>query len=493
MVRNPNEFSYGMDVATGRRVSFPRSAHDGKMLQIRGITGGGKSMLMTQLHLQYLEPYTIGRQKSLSPLCIIDLGGDLFGFNMIKKRCEELGRTFKWLSLDPLDQSFTFDPLQGCQSLAGSASRKANFVTAGLNLAYAEGFGTGYFGRLNFSTIREAFVRLEKKGVASPSLHQLGEELSLMAKRQKGSKEAAEALYALDQLLDYDVLTPNPDPSQRIDIAEALEECHVLYFFLPTLQEPMAARAVGTLAAWSVIHAAAHRQKTGKAPRTIPLTIDEAAQIVHGQSFQDALVLSRKYGIRISVLYQSEAQLKSSRGTDMSQVVADNCSIKAFFSTDTKKNGEIDSLLGHSKSEIVPRLGYSQSGLKTTTSQQEHEEPILKRNDVVDCSSTFGEYYLVFHEGGHREPIRVRSEFPTTKEVHAELSNRPIPPKVASVSQPTAQPAAAPAATGQRVTLKPPLGPPAALPQQAANNSNLLSKLLASLKIEEAWKLGSSS
>ena len=175
---------------------------------------------------------------------------------------------------------------------------KRIFVTAGLNLAYSEGFGTGYFGRLNLSTIREAFVRLEAKGVAAPSLIELGEELTLMAKSKRNNREAAEALYALDQLLDYPALVDRGDASSRIDVDLALEEAHVLYFFLPTLQETLAARAAGTLAAWSVINAAAHRKKTGLPSRNIPLIIDEAAQIAQGQSFQDALVLSRKYGIR---------------------------------------------------------------------------------------------------------------------------------------------------------------------------------------------------
>jgi len=479
-IKKTNGICYGTEVATGKRIAFPREAHRGKMMQTRGETGGGKSLLTTALALQYLLPYTVTGQQVFDPLVFLDFGGDLFSFHAIKEECERLGRTFKWLSLDPLDESFHFDPLQSCKSLAGSSGRKANFVTAGLNLAYSEGFGTGYFGRLNLSTIRESFVRLEAKGVAAPSLIELGEELMLMAKSKRNNREAAEALYALDQLLDYPALVDRGDASSRIDVDLALEEAHVLYFFLPTLQETLAARAAGTLAAWSVINAAAHRKKTGKAPRNIPLIIDEAAQIAQGQSFQDALVLSRKYGIRKHIIHQSEAQLKNARGTDMSQVVRDNCAIKAFFMTNTSsKGGELDDLQGYSQDETVPRYGTSRTGLRTTTSEQEREESRLKRNTVINVNDTFGEYFLIFKTGkGHSEPLRLMSEFPATKARHAELSERPLP----------SRPVPVPTTPVEVVTSKQKQRS-AKLDPCRSERHKKISELLNQLQLEERWKL----
>ncbi len=139
--------------------------------------------------------------------------------------------------------------------------------------------------------------------------------------------------------------------------------------------------------------------------------------------------MCRKYGIRIHIVHQSEAQLRSARGTDMSQVVKDNCAIKRRFTTDTgKRSGELDDLQSHSKLEKVPRLGTSQSGLKTTTSQQEQDEPKLKRDDVIDVNTEFGRYYLLFNDGkGHREPIEVVSEFPTSQAEYDRLSTTPLP------------------------------------------------------------------
>lgn len=479
MAKRGDMICYGTEVGTGRPVVFQKTSHQGKMMLTRGETGGGKSVLMAALLLQFLLPQMVGRSEVYSPVVVIDLGGDLFMANLLMDECERLGRTFRWLSLDPRDDSFTFDPLQSCNSLVGSCGRKANFVTAGLNLAYSEGFGTGYFGRLNLSTIREAFVQLEAKGIVAPGLVELGEELSLMAKRNRNSREAAEALYALDQLLDYEVLTRSNHAERLIDIDLALEQSHVLYFFLPTLQETLAARAVGTLAAWSVINAASHRKKRGLPTRTIPLVLDEAAQIAHGQSFQDALVLSRKYGIRKHILYQSEAQLRSARGTDMSQVVRDNCAIKAFFTTDTNPKGsELADLQGYSEDETVPRRGTSVSGLRTTTSEHESEEPRVKRNQVIRVNQTFGEYFLVFKDGkGHREPIHVMSEFPTSLAKHVELSDRPLPakPQVASDRRTASISSHAPTMT--------------VADSNRDHRHKMLTKLIRTIQQEEKWKL----
>ena len=164
----------------------------------------------------------------------------------------------------------------------------------------------------------------------------------------------------------------------------------------------------------------------------------------------------------------------------MSQVVRDNCAIKAFFTTDTSSKGsELADLQGYSKDETVPRLGTSRTGLRTTTSEQEHEEPKLKRNTIVDVNNTFGEYFLIFKDGkGHSEPLRVMSEFPATKARHSELSDRPLPKKpvpaastaiVNGNGRPKQRSAKSDPVRGQRL-LK-------------------LQELLHRLKREEQWKL----
>ncbi|QEG36215.1 hypothetical protein [Bythopirellula goksoeyrii] len=85
MKARTDSICYGTDLTTGQRVSYSRAAHAGKMMQIRGETGGKKSVLMTSLILQYLQPYQVGGKEVIDPLCIVDLGGDLFTYNVIKE------------------------------------------------------------------------------------------------------------------------------------------------------------------------------------------------------------------------------------------------------------------------------------------------------------------------------------------------------------------------------------------------------------------------
>lgn len=428
-------FIYGTK-PDNQEASFDRASHEGMMLQARGQTGSGKSLFLANHAKQCLRPYRVRGKEVFDPLFIVDLSGDLFFYNLIKDECKKFQRTFKWLSLDPADKTHHFAPLQSCQFLSGSASRKANFAGGGLNLFYTEG-DKGYFSKRNFSTIRNAFLRLQIDGIDSPSLLDLAEVLAEMAK-QHTRGDAAEALFAIDQLLDYPQLSPSEDPENEIDIAQALEHCHVVYAFLPTLIDQASARSCATLFSHSVVVNANYRKNKKMEPRTIPLIIEEAAQIIQGQSFSDALTLSRKTGIRILVSHQSTAQLGGgSHAMGMAQVIRDNCGIKVLFNTDAE---DLPELLWHSKDDPnATRKGVSAGllSLDATQTQQEMQEPLLKRNAVLDVNATFGEAFLIFNEGKeHAEPLRIKTQFPTTKAKYDELSNKPIPANTGGDTKP---------------------------------------------------------
>ena len=321
--------------------------------------------------------------------------------------------------------------------MPGSPSRKANFVCGGLNIAYSEGFGSGYFSRLNLATIRESIERLEVKSVLTPTIDDLAQELKAMAKSQRGKKDAAEALYALDTLRDYECLRPAATQNDNLDFATCLDECQVFYFFLPTLQEGLTARAVGTLGLWTLINQAAYRLKLGKPKRRIAVFMEEMAQICHGQSFSDALTLSRKLGLHLFNSYQSESQLRgSAKNSDMSVSMRDNSAIRVFFTTATEPNGpELKDLQGYSDDVTKTRGGASQKHLTRTTSEQEIVEPKLERNDVLAVNRAFGRAYFVKDS---MEPIPLQIDFPASIRKHEELGHRPIPSKLQSGASPLA-------------------------------------------------------
>lgn len=464
----------GKDGESGRVVECKRTELDGRMSSVSGGTGTGKSLFLSGLAKQFIQPY--GRRE-FDPVVVINFSEDLAFFNLIKDEMKRLGREeqFKWLSLDPLDETHHFDPLQSFAAMPGSLSRKANFVCGGLNIAYAEGFGSGYFSRLNLAKIRESIERLEAKSIFAPTIDDLALELKAMAKSQRGGKDAAEALYALDTLRDYECLRPAARAEDNLDLAIALEECQVLYFFLPTLQEGLTARAVGTLALWTLINQAAYRLKLGKPKRRIAVFMEEMAQICHGQSFADALTLSRKLGLHLFNSYQSEAQLRgSARNADMSVNMRDNCAIRVSFTTSTEPNSpELRDLQGYSDDVLKTRGGTSRRHLTETTTTQEFIEPKLERNDVLDVNRQFGHGYWV---KDWKEPVHLKIDFPTSIRKHEELSNRPIPTKPIAPGSPTG-------ATNGGVRTKPVVSDP-----EHKSRLAKLNDLIGQITREQTWE-----
>lgn len=471
---------------TSRPVTKSRSEHIGRHTLLQGMTGSGKGTLIASLSSQFVIPYRLEGLTVRDPIVVIDLGGDQFHYHFLRSQALRVGAVFKTFSLDPLHDTCSFEPLQSCRSLTQSPARMANFVAAGLNLIYSESYGQGFWGRLNLATIMEALETIILRGVTTPTLHHLATELRAMARSHRSSKEASEALFALDQLISYRQLSHSDDADKNLDIAQALEECHVIYFFLPTLFEPLAARAVATLAAWSVIVESVSRKQRGLTPRIIHLFEDEFAQIAAGRSFEDALVLSRKYGTRLILAYQSRQQLRLPQG-DIGHVVRDNCPIKIYFTADTSENGDYRDIQGYSKDVPKTRGGQSFHGLSTSTNTHEIWEPKLERNDIVDVSSTFGEALFALNDGkGHHEPLRIMCRPPTDKTEYERLANTPLPARNGQPTTPPLSNVTQPAATSPP---EPAIVSPCSSAQhpEASDRSDRIRQLIAAKQRAEQW------
>jgi hypothetical protein len=106
----------------------------------------------------------------------------------------------------------------------------------------------------------------------------------------------------------------NAPDDKRISIGESMDRAECLYFFLPTVFDGVVARAVGTLALWSIVIEAADRVQRQLTERHSQIYIDEVAQLAgSGSTLQDMVCLVRKWHCRITMAYQTKQQLNQSR------------------------------------------------------------------------------------------------------------------------------------------------------------------------------------
>ena len=296
----------GLDHKDGSEIRLPRTVADETFFHIRGKVASGKSTFLSSIGGQLLKPYKRNGRIMRDPVTVVEFGGDLAMHNHLMEQTETRCRT---LSLTP-SESYFWEPLASFSGLEGQTRRIASAIGSGLNLIYSDGYGRGFWSRVNFSTLLQAGKNLAEKGVLAPELFDYATELSEMASRRT-SKDASEALFALEQLLEFPQLRRCEDPEKRIDFAKVLEDSECVYFMLPTLLESLAARAIGTFAIWALIVECAKRRLDGTKERRYPhLIIDEVGQISAGKAFSDTLFLARKF-IQIFLAHQTTEQLRS--------------------------------------------------------------------------------------------------------------------------------------------------------------------------------------
>lgn len=410
----------------GESIHLEHNALLGINKLIRGKPGSGKTQLLMTVLGQLIA-------FGLYTIVIIDLGGDPVLFHYLKEQCQRSGTTFRFLSLDGNDASYFFDPFQSGHAIRTNAARLANFVAAGLGLVYAEGYGSGYYSRLNLAVITRAVHSLVSKG-AEVSLQCLGEEFRKMARVPSRMKEAAEALFAMEHLLYYPQLTPSDDPEENIDIGRAIERGECIYFYLPTLLEPMTARAIGALVLWSVVVEAVKRKKLGLAPRRTIIGIDEFPQIIGGKNVEDILALCRKYLCELWLSHQTSNQLILRDG-DLRPIVTDSTNLRVYFSLPTKD--DIDEIVNYSKTATQYRKSTTARGYSSSITMQENELPTFDANTCKEISATFGHAVMIRDLGdGHRNPIHLVCEPPLDKAEYDRLSVLPLPQRLTPLLTP---------------------------------------------------------
>lgn len=410
----------------GDPVQIELSALLGINKLLRGKPGSGKTQLLMR---------AFGQLASLRShaIVIIDLGGDPVLFHHVKGKCDEAGVPFRFVSLNESDASFHFDLFQSARKVRNIA-RRANIIAAGLNLIYSEGYGSGHYTRTNVAVITRGVHRVDRRG-AEFAVEVLFEEFEKMARGPARVKDAGEALFALQHLLYYSQLKPSEDPEKNVDIAQAIDRGECLYFYLPTLLEPLTARAIGAFVLWSVVVEAVQRKALGLPPRHIIIGIDEFPQIIGGKNVEAVLAQSRKYNCEIWAGFQATSQLVL-RDADLRQIVTESASLRVYFSFPTKE--DIDEVLNYCKTEIRTRKSTTARGYNSSVTMQENELPTFDANTLKEISGTFGHAIMLRNLGDrYWDPIHLICEPPLDKAEYDRLSILPLPQRPSPLVTPS--------------------------------------------------------
>lgn len=404
-------FELGTNLETGQPIHLPLSTFDLHQV-LRGMTRSGKTILQAMMLLFYL---TTGR-----PLLVIDLAGDLFLWNMLREKCDSLGRTFQTVSMDPLEDTLAFNPLQGFDTTGTDAVRNAVTLVGGLGLDYGAGYGKGYFSSQNIELALKAFEHLSAPSRPPFQVGELAETVSRMSKRKRS--EPTELSLALELLASYPKL--NTETSKGLDISNGIESGSVMYFFIDTLfQGP--AKSVGSFAAFSAIMAMMRRTREGFEERRLLIAIDEFASVAKVPGFTEAIPQMLKFGASFFLVHQSESQLVTNGDDTLSNIVLENCATRIYL---TCVGDDEINLQRESMSSTTTQQSRTESGFfSNSVTHRDVEEYELSLNRIKEISSTAFQGFLMQRDGkGFRNPTPFEFTPPPLQE-HIRLSKQPIP------------------------------------------------------------------
>jgi hypothetical protein len=223
----------------------------------------------------------------------------------------------------------------------------------------------------------------------------------------------------IDFLLEYPQLDHADDPEDEIDMDQALEQSEVIYFFTPTLTEPVTARLVAGLGLYTLISSAMKRNKEGKPKRMARVLIDEFQELA-GRSFAALLAQSRKFGLSLILANQSTSQLEH-RDIGLASIIFEGTPVKLYSSCVGPEDTEVLQSLSKDTTREITSVNIKE--LSATTTIRNEVVPILERDTILDVTSTFGHCFAVINDGrGHREPIRI-----TQTHDYPYLGNQPLP------------------------------------------------------------------
>jgi hypothetical protein len=307
-------------------------------------------------------------------------------------------------------------------------------------------YGGNYFSQQNLAALLRVAKKLAKEN-KDATLEDIARYLE-DPKNRRQFKDADQVRMTFDFLLEYPQLRRHLDPEQNIDVYRALDPAappELIYFFCPTLEEPLTAPLVGRLSPL-------HDHRCGdRAEKAWPA-------FQKGQNFCRRISGNYRPVARgpaspvaqvqfVTLLAnQSTSQLQN-RDLSLADAVFEGCQVRQYYTVCGEDDTRV--LQSLSKDKIKTLGGGAARGLQTSQNFRETIVPSLERDQTLEVSSRFGHSYLVVNDGaGYRAPIILEQthRFP-------DYSKKPMPLRAAAeivnnhaVAAPAVPPVLTPAA-----------------------------------------------
>lgn len=431
------------------RTPFSLSRSAWGHMHVRGMTGSGKSSLCyVPLIDEFSKPHTESGKKYSDSIIVIDFGGDQNLFWNTVSIAKSTGRKFRYLTLDPDLESFSFPPFQAVGRAGKNVIRIAQMLIRAFHMEHGLVYGGNYFSQQNLAALLRVARRLSTEK-PDATLEDVAKYLD-DPKNKKLFRDAEQVRMTFDFLLEYPQLRADSNTEKNIDLHRALDPKsapELLYFFCPTLEEPITAPLVGGLALYSAISVATYRKKHGLPLRRVRIFIDEFHEIV-GRSLAALLAQSRKFHISLFLANQSTSQLQN-RDLSLADAVFEGSSVRQYYTVCGEDDVRV--LQSLSKDKVKTLGGGTLRGLQSAQNYRDTIAFALERDETLEVSGTFGRSYLILSDGkGFKAPIILEQthRFP-------DLSEKPMParpaapPEVAASKPPTAHGAGALSAAWQ--------------------------------------------
>ncbi|MEM6484379.1 MAG: type IV secretory system conjugative DNA transfer family protein [Pseudomonadota bacterium] len=374
------------------------------------------------------------RAYARSTIIIIDLGGDLALFNFAKAIAAKNGRKFRWFSTDHRKSS-AFDLLQGLAYGMTQIQASNMFVTGTGHGGVFGKHGSQYFaGQAMFQTV--LFIEWVVSKLDQGRSVSIKDVDTYLDDPQNQVKDANQIRATIKQLAAYVQLTAGANNPDSIDLYRAVKEKEVIYFFLGTLGEEETCRAIASIVIETLVAVMKFiGENIPEEDRCKPkdhcfLLLDETQEVAH--VLHGLLSQARKHGISCIAAHQTSSQMKNVDQA-LLDVTRDNTSTKMYLSCTTED--DVREIQGYSKLGIDHRRSFNRGGgfiasgggNRASESESEFQTPLTDRSRILDASANVGELYLITDQDGHREPIRTRVPYSTSKAEYLRALTTPLP------------------------------------------------------------------